>query len=112
MADEEGFLIIDEVPAVGMMRSTHNFAAAGTGQYTYFFEAPTVPELLKNHIQQVKEMMARDKNHPAFLRGACSMSRKPPASMQRITSRKSLRPPVHWTAEPSADRCIREEQCA
>ena len=41
MADEEGFLIIDEVPAVGMMRSTHNFAAAGTGQYTYFFEAPT-----------------------------------------------------------------------
>ena len=65
MADEEGFLIIDEVPAVGMMRSTHNFAAAGTGQYTYFFEAPTVPELLKNHIQQVKEMMARDKNHPS-----------------------------------------------
>lgn len=40
MADEEGFLIIDEVPAVGMMRSTHNFAAAGTGQYTYFFETP------------------------------------------------------------------------
>ena len=65
MADEEGFLIIDEVPAVGMMRSTHNFAAAGTGQYTYFFETPTVPELLKNHIQQVKEMMARDKNHPS-----------------------------------------------
>ena len=65
MADAEGFLIIDEVPAVGMMRSTHNFAAAGTGQYTYFFETPTVPELLKNHIQQVKEMMARDKNHPS-----------------------------------------------
>ena len=65
LAEEQGFLIIDEVPAVGMMRSTHNFAAAGPGQYTYFFEAPTVPELLKNHIQQVKEMMARDKNHPS-----------------------------------------------
>ena len=64
-ADEEGFLIIDEVPAVGMMRSTHNFAAAGTGQYTYFFETPTVPELLRNHIQQTEEMIQRDKNHPS-----------------------------------------------
>ncbi len=64
-ADEEGFLIIDEVPAVGMMRSTHNFAVAGMGQYTYFFETPTVPELLKNHLAQVEEMIERDKNHPS-----------------------------------------------
>ena len=64
-ADEEGFLIIDEVPAVGMMRSTHNFAVAGMGQYTYFFETPTVPELLKNHLLQVEEMIERDKNHPS-----------------------------------------------
>ena len=62
-ADEEGFLIIDEVPAVGMMRSTHNFAVAGMGQYTYFFETPTVPELQKNHLLQVEEMIERDKNH-------------------------------------------------
>lgn len=62
-ADEEGFLIIDEVPAVGMMRSTHNFADAGMGKYTYFFETPTVPTLLKNHLQQVEEMIERDKNH-------------------------------------------------
>ena len=67
MADEEGFLIIDEVPAVGMMRSTHNFAAAGTGQYTYFFETPTVPALLENHKQQVAEMIARHKNHASVI---------------------------------------------
>ena len=65
MADEEGFLIINEVPAVGMMRSTHNFADAGMGKYTYFFETPTVPALLANHIAQVEEMIARDKNHPS-----------------------------------------------
>jgi beta-glucuronidase len=35
MADAEGFLIIDEVPAVGMMRSTHNFVAAGAGGATH-----------------------------------------------------------------------------
>jgi len=65
MADEEGFLIIDEVPAVGMMRSTTNFLAAGQGQYTSFFEAPTVPKLQEVHIQQIEEMMTRDKNHPS-----------------------------------------------
>ncbi|MBR3352087.1 MAG: beta-glucuronidase, partial [Erysipelotrichaceae bacterium] len=62
-ADEEGFLIIDEVAAVGMMRSTRNFAVAGTGNYTYFFETPTVPAPLKNHLLQVEEMIERDKNH-------------------------------------------------
>lgn len=65
MADEEGFLIIDEVPAVGMMRSMHNFADAGKGKYTYFFETPTVPALLANHLAQVEEMITRDKNHPS-----------------------------------------------
>lgn len=64
-ADEEGFLIIDEVPAVGMMRSTRNFVAAGQGQYTYFFEAPTVPQLQAAHIQATEEMIVRDRNHPS-----------------------------------------------
>lgn len=67
MADEEGFLIIDEVPAVGMMRSLVNFAAAGSGKYTYFFEAPTVPTLKKAHLQALEEMIARDKNHPSVI---------------------------------------------
>lgn len=64
-ADEDGFLIIDEVPAVGMMRSTRNFVAAGQGQYTYFFEAPTVPQLQAAHIQATEEMIVRDRNHPS-----------------------------------------------
>ncbi|OON85693.1 beta-glucuronidase [Oribacterium sp. C9] len=66
-ADEEGFLIIDEVPAVGMMRSTRNFVEAGMGHYTYFFETPTVPELLQNELNQVEEMIKRDKNHPSVI---------------------------------------------
>lgn len=65
MTDEERFLVIDEVPAVGMMRSTHNFVAAGTDQYTYFFETSTVPQPQANHFQQVEEMICRDKNHPS-----------------------------------------------
>lgn len=64
MADEEGFLIIDEVPGVGMMRSLANYVDAGSGKYTYFFETPTVPILRASHIQQTQEMIRRDKNHP------------------------------------------------
>ncbi len=67
MADEEGFLVIDEVAAVGMMRSFANFADAGKGKHTYFFETPTVPELKKNHMRQVEEMIQRDKNHPSVI---------------------------------------------
>lgn len=64
MADKEGFLVIDEVPAVGMMRSLVNFADAGTGKFTAFFEAPTASKLQENHKKQVEEMITRDKNHP------------------------------------------------
>ena len=68
MADEEGFLIIDEVPAVGMMRSLMNFTAAGAGgKDTRFFTADTVPQLQKNHKEQLEEMILRDKNHPSVI---------------------------------------------
>ena len=66
-ADEEGFLIIDEVPAVGMMRSFVNFVDAGSGKYTSFFESDTVPQLQQNHLQAVREMILRDKNHPSVI---------------------------------------------
>lgn len=66
-ADEEGFLIIDEIPAVGMMRSTRNFAKAGQGEFTAFFQQDTVPQLLVNHLRQEEEMIQRDKNHPSVI---------------------------------------------
>lgn len=62
-ADEEGFLIIDEVPAVGMMRSLQNFLVGG--DQTYFFDSPTIPALKAAHLAAVEEMMTRDKNHPS-----------------------------------------------
>lgn len=68
MADEEGFLIIDEVPGVGLMRSFANFAAAGTGKSNGFFgDCPDVDLLQKNHRAAVEEMILRDKNHPSVI---------------------------------------------
>ncbi|MCD8020012.1 MAG: beta-glucuronidase [Clostridiales bacterium] len=69
MADEEGFLIIDEVPAVGFMESTMNFLAAnqGTGKKLGWFEKETTPQLLENHKQALYEMITRDKNHASVV---------------------------------------------
>ncbi len=67
LADAEGFLIIDEVPAVGMMRSTQNFLVDPEEETTYFFASPTVPELKAVHMAQIEEMFARDKNHPSVI---------------------------------------------
>ena len=68
MADREGFLIIDEVPAVGLFESLVNFLDAGTGKgASSFFAKESTPLLLKAHINAVDEMIARDKNHPSVI---------------------------------------------
>lgn len=69
MADEEGFLIIDEVPAVGFMESITNFLSAnqGTQNQQGYFEKETTPQLLKNHKQALHDMIIRDKNHASVI---------------------------------------------
>ena len=67
MADREGFLIIDEVPAVGLFESLMNFMEASTGKNTAFFEKETTPILLQAHLRAVEEMITRDKNHPSVI---------------------------------------------
>ena len=69
MADEEGFLIIDEVPAVGFMESSMNFLAAnqGTGKKLGYFEKETTPALLENHKAALTDMINRDKNHASVI---------------------------------------------
>lgn len=67
MADREGFLVIDEVAAVGLFRSLMNFMEASSGKETAFFREDTIPELLKNHLQAVEDMICRDKNHACVI---------------------------------------------
>ncbi len=67
MADREGILVIDEVPAVGLFRSMMNFMEASTGKKSAFFQAPTIPSLLENHLQSVEDMICRDKNHACVI---------------------------------------------
>lgn len=67
MADREGFLIIDETPAVGLMASTINFFDAAMGKQTAFFERETVPTLLENHLNALHDLIKRDKNHASVI---------------------------------------------
>jgi beta-glucuronidase len=67
MADREGFLVIDEAAAVGMMTSTMNFMAAVTGKPTAFFQKETTPQLLQNHLTAVEDLIRRDKNHACVI---------------------------------------------
>ena len=68
MADQEGFLIIDEVPGVGMMRSIANFLAAGAGKSCGFFDGCPDAELLqRNHRAAGEAMIRRDKHHPSVI---------------------------------------------
>lgn len=67
MADREGFLVIDEVPAVGLFESLMNFMEASTGKKTAFFKKDTTPQLLENHLNAVEEMITRDKNHACVI---------------------------------------------
>ena len=69
MADREGFLIVDEVPAVGMFESLMNAvdAASGGGKEKHWFEKAATPELLAHHRDCIREMITRDKNHPSVI---------------------------------------------
>lgn len=67
MADREGILVIDEVAAVGLFKSTMNFMEASTGKVSAFFSEPTIPKLLENHLQCIEDMICRDKNHACVI---------------------------------------------
>lgn len=66
-ADQEGFLVIDEVAAVGMFESIMNFMEASTGKKTAFFEKETTGVLLQNHLRALEELITRDKNHACVI---------------------------------------------
>lgn len=51
LADREGFLIIDEIPAVSLQMG----------------DEANMPERLRMCLQQTEEMIARDKNHPSVV---------------------------------------------
>lgn len=64
MADREGFIVIDETPAVGMFESLMNFLDASKGSDVKFFDHPEVHgETKAHHLQVIRDMITRDKNY-------------------------------------------------
>jgi beta-glucuronidase len=84
LADREGFLVIDEAPAVGLYDSTANALDAAMGKKKVpFFDKETVPALLENHLSDVEAMIARDKNHPCVI--AWSLANEPESTCEKAS---------------------------
>ncbi|WP_434716437.1 beta-glucuronidase [Lacticaseibacillus paracasei] len=64
IADEEGFLLTDEVPAVGFKMAAAAFLG---GLNQSFFKGPWLKKLHERHIDQIRDLIKRDKNHPSVL---------------------------------------------
>lgn len=84
MADREGFLIIDEVAAVGFFESLMNFMDASKGAQKSFFEHETIPELKENHKKALVEMINRDKNHASVI--AWSLLNEPDSTSEKAVA--------------------------
>ncbi|RME64623.1 MAG: beta-glucuronidase, partial [Caldilineae bacterium] len=77
LADREGILIIDEIPAVGL----------------FFEDGPeNIQTRLEQCKQQVRELVARDKNHPSVIMWSVANEPIPPNMMQRFMGGEA--PPV------------------
>lgn len=68
MADREGFLVIDEVAAVGFFESLMNFMDASTKASTGFFTHEDVhTKTMEVHKEAIKELIQRDKNRASVI---------------------------------------------
>ena len=66
LAEKEGFLVIDELAAVGMLKSTRNAVDAANKNLKVesFFEQDIVKNItINNHLEAVRELVQRDKNY-------------------------------------------------
>ncbi|MBT3336946.1 MAG: beta-glucuronidase [Anaerolineae bacterium] len=72
LADREGFLIIDEIPAVSLQ----------------FDNAENMAERYRMCIQQIDELVTRDKNHPSVVMWSVANEPMPADMMERFTGGK------------------------
>lgn len=64
MADREGFVILDETPAVGLWLYGTHFQHLDPSVKSKYFDNPVVHQETKSHhLQVIKDMVNRDKNH-------------------------------------------------
>ena len=63
LADREGFVVIDEVPAVGLHLNFGTMLGGGGKPHKTWEELGTK----EHHAQMIRELIARDKNHPCVV---------------------------------------------
>lgn len=90
LADQDGFLVIDEVPAVGLYAGFSASLTMKAPQNTW-----EVMKTQKAHQQVIREMISRDQNHPCVL--AWSLANEP--ASQEKGAHEYFEPLVKLTKE-------------
>ncbi len=67
MADREGFVVINETPAVGLYIMDHSADLSGMPEQETFSKDAIGDETLKAHLQSIRELIERDRNHPSVV---------------------------------------------
>ncbi len=78
LADREGFLIIDETPAVSLQ----------------FDNEENVAERYRTCLRQIDELLARDRNHPSVVMWSVANEPMPPNMMARLTGQATEEDPL------------------
>ena len=78
LADREGFLIIDETPAVSLQ----------------FDNEENVAERYRMCLRQIDELLVRDKNHPSVVMWSVANEPMPPNMMARLTGQATEEDPL------------------
>ncbi len=78
-ADREGVLVIDETPAVGLNQGIGGGIFGGQGYQTFSPETSN-DETQAVHAREIRELVARDKNHPCVI--AWSIANEPESDTQ------------------------------
>ncbi len=84
LCDREGIVVIDETPAVGIHK---NFSISGQGSAVDTYE---IVNTEKAHRQVIKDLIARDKNHPCVV--MWSIANEPDTAISSDSALKYFKP--------------------
>lgn len=91
LADREGFLIIDETPAVGLQ----------------FDNQDNIAERLRMCLQQIEELVARDKNHPSVILWSVANEPMPPDLIDQFSRSDADENPLAQAGKDFLTRLLR-----
>ena len=104
-ADQQGFLLIDEVAAVGLNMGLGGGIFGGQGYTT--FSPETINDATREvHAQAIRELIARDKNHPSVVLWSVPWVAIATATWLMLSPRSSIRSVTRPMTRPTGNQRV------